>query len=242
MKMYFFTQFKKDLIKVMPQGNMHLLFYGVVMFFSVLIMLFITSCSGVDGTNGNRKNTEQLEPKEYVQWLQDVDNGIKKEKTIDDITFSIQYKPSEYIACIEEKKDQISDSILNEKNEELSDMEYYDLTISLTEGQGELLKHDLTSVAEYDARVQYFAFDMQQDIKLIEDGDTIPCSLYHFERTYDVAPYSKFLLGFVKGKNAEPGERILTFYDKVFDKGLIKFTYTNEDLNNIPKLKTHDEL
>lgn len=214
----------------------------MLLFFTACIMFLINSCSGIAGKDSSKKNTEQLAPKEYVQWMQDIDNGIKKEKTIDDITFSIQYKPSEYIICIEEKKDQLSDSIVKKKQEELCDMEYYDFTIALAEAQGELLKHDLTTIAEYDERVQYFAFEMQKDIKLIEDGDTIPCSLFHFERTYDIAPYSKFLLGFVKGKNTEPEERILTFYDKVFDKGLIKFTYTNEDFNNIPKLKTNDEL
>lgn len=236
----------KNLKKVIAKGYLHfsICIIIIIMFFSVGILFFITSCAGVDrgSSNSKGKSNEQLPPKAYVKWLQDVDNGIKKEKTIDDITFSLQYKPSEYVICMEEKKDQISDSLLKLKQAELSDMEYYDLTISLAEGQGELLKHNLTTVSEYDERIKYFAFDMQQDIKLIEDGDTIPCSLYHFERTYDLAPYSKFLLGFMKGKNSEPKKRTLTFYDKIFNKGFIKFNYTDEDFNNIPKLKTNDEL
>ncbi len=121
-------------------------------------------------------------------------------------------------------------------------MEYYDFTISITSGQGELLKYNLTSATQYEDRVKYFAFEMQQYLKLVEDGDTIPCTLFHFERTYDIASYSKFLLGFEKGKNQKPKERVFTFYDKIFNKGLIKFTYTDEDFNNIPKLKTNDEL
>jgi len=235
---------RAGLKRIIVNGFLNFYSGKMILFFSIALMTFISSCTGVGGKSraGKEENNEQLTPKEYVQWLQDKDNGIKKEKNIDDITFSLQYKPAEYIVCMEEKKDQISDSLLKKQQEEFSDMEYYDLTIALSEGQGELLKHDLTSITQYDERVQYFAFDMQQDIKLIEDGDTIPCSLYHFERTYDVAPYSKFLLGFVKGKNAEPKERILTFYDKVFNKGLIKFTYTDEDFNNIPKLKTNGEL
>jgi hypothetical protein len=208
-------------------------------------MLLVASCTGISGksrADSKKMNNKKLSPREYVQWLRDVNNGINKEKTIDDITFSIQYKPYEYITCMEEKKDYLSDSLLKREKEELGDMEYYDITIALTKGQGELLKYNLTSASQYDERVKYFAFGMQHDINLVEDGDTIPCGLYHFERIYDVAPYSKFLLGFMKGKHSNPKERTLTFYDKVFNKGLIKFTYTDEDFNNIPKLKTNDEL
>jgi hypothetical protein len=247
MKMYLLERCRNNLIRYNSNKNIQLFSYKTILFFSFITMLFTTSCTGISGKNktaekGNNTNNEQLSPKEYVQWLRDVNNGINKEKTIDDITFSIQYKPSEYIVCMEEKKDQLSDSLLKGRQKELTDMEYYDLTIGLASGQGELLKHDLKSTAQYEERVNYFAFNMQHDINLVEDGDTIPCGLYHFERTYDVAPYSKFLLGFVKGKHSKPKERTLAFYDKIFNKGLIKFTYTDEDFNNIPKLKTNDEL
>jgi hypothetical protein len=205
--------------------------------------LLVTSCTGFGGGKTGKGNSNvYLAPREYVQWMQDPENGIKKEKTIDDVIFSALYKPSEYIICMEEKKDQLTDSLVKKRQEEFSDMEYFDLTIALESGQGELLKHGLTSIAQYDERVQYFAFEMQKDIKLVEDGDTIPCGLYHFERAYDVAPYSKFMLGFVKNKKTGSKERTLVFYDRVFNKGLIKFTYTDEDFNNIPKLKTDDEL
>src|ERR1019366_9230680 len=48
-----------------------------------------------------------MEVKEYVKWIQDIKNGFKKEKTIDDITFSVQYKPYEYIVCQEERKEEL---------------------------------------------------------------------------------------------------------------------------------------
>lgn len=219
---------------------------GIKILLAVSIVQGCVSCnpfsgSGKNGASG-KQNQERLMPADYVQWMQDKDNGINKEKVIDDITFSIQYKPYEYIVCMEEKKEQLSDSVVKKKTEEISDMQYFDLTIALTSDEGELLKHDVSSYDQYDKRIKYVSFDMQNDIKLVEDGDTIPCSLYHFERTYDVAPYAKFLLGFAKGKKAEPAEKVITFYDNIFNKGLIKFTYTNEEFNNIPKLKTNDEL
>ena len=72
---------------------------------------------------------------------------------------------------------------------------------------------------------------------MLAGNDTLDCTLFHFERAYDIAPLATFLLGFpkVKSKNSQ---RTFFFQDKVFNKGIIKFTYTSEELSQIPKLKT----
>lgn len=217
------------------------LFWGIPLF-------FISSCersevresysSGSEIKTQN-ENKQELLSAEYMQWVQNKKNGLKKEKLIDDISFSIQYKPLQYIVCIEEKQKEIHENVLKSKIEELNDMEYYDLKIMLKSAQGELLKHQISSATEYDQRVKHYAFEMQNEIKLVEDNDTIPCSLFHFERAYDAAPYCKFLLGFSKNKEQNSiNEKTLIFQDKIFHKGIIKFTFNRKELNNIPKLKT----
>jgi hypothetical protein len=193
-----------------------------------------------DSPTGFGKDTKKmlLEPAQYVRWIQKEGNGLLKEKKIDDITFSAQYKPYPYIACMEERKNKIADAVVKKKISELDGMQYFDLKIALTTAEGELLKYKLGSSSEYDQRVKYFAFAMQNDIKMVEGGDTMPCSLFHFERTYDVAPYSKFLLGFMPDKEKSLEEKTLLFYDRTFGKGMIKFTFKNKQIENIPKLKT----
>lgn len=184
------------------------------------------------------ENHSLMDVEDYVQWVQDPENGFRKEKKIDDMTFSVQYKPYEYIACMEEKKTEMEDSIVKQKVLELSDMDYFDLKISLNEGNGELLKYKLSSSQQYTDRVNYFAFQMQKDIQLVDGNDTIPCALYHFERTYDVAPSGTFLLGFSAAKKKIKGDRTLVVYDRTFNKGLLKFRFKKQELKNLPKLKT----
>ncbi|MGQ0829856.1 MAG: hypothetical protein ACT4ON_15825 [Bacteroidota bacterium] len=185
------------------------------------------------------KNAPVMEGQDYVAWVQDMENGFKKEKTIDDLTFSVQYKPYEYIVFMEEKKDELPDTLVKRKMEQINDMQYYNLKITLNESAGELLKYKLTSQQQYQQRVSYFSFDMQNDVQLVNGNDTLPCILYHFERAYDIAPSGTFVLGFPLSKNeSQEEEKTLLVYDRTFHKGLIKFTFRKKELRNLPKLKT----
>ena len=223
--------------------------YFTLLFF-LSITFFFSSCEtqtnvkGFDvesneaSINGSNQTAEKMNPQEYVQWVQNSENGFKKEKTIDDLVFAVQYKPLEYIVCMEERKSELADSIVKKKVSELSDMQYFDLKIMIKNAQGELLKYNLNSQEQYDNRVKYFSFHMQQDIQLIDGNDTIPCSLFHFERAYDITPYSTFLLGFALSNNSKQEDKTLIVYDKTFNKGLLKFTFKQNELYNLPKIKT----
>jgi len=211
-------------------------------FYPFVTVLF--SCTGNFTSNNAiisdplpEKSTEELPPTEYVAWCRSTENNLKKSKEIGDITFSLLYKPAEYVACTEDEDCSLSADTLKEKLKELEGLDYYDLRIELTSAQGELLKYNVESAQEYGQRVNYFAFDMQRDIKLIEGKDTLDCKLFHFERAYDVAPYATFLLGFPKSKSST-AEKTFFYQDKVFEKGIIKFTFSPNDLAQIPKLKT----
>ena len=180
-----------------------------------LAVLFCCSCHEQDLPGAN-SNSLTLEPKEYVQWIRELTNGLKKEKTIDDLIFTVQFKPPEYIVCMEERQPQLPGDLVKRKTAELSDMQYYDFTITLKKGQGELLKYDLTSSGQYTQRVNYFAFGLQKDIQLLDGNDTLSCSLFHFERAYDVTPSGTFLLGFPVNKNSSGQDKTLIVDDKTF--------------------------
>ncbi len=197
-----------------------------------------TQTTDVEALSGVSKNADILEPKAYVAWVQTLENGLKRDKAFEDITFSVQYKPLEYIVCMEERKIRIEDSIIKRKVNELSDMQYFDLKISLNEGSGELLKYKLSSPQQYSERVNYFAFGLQKDIVLVESNDTLPCALYHFERAYDAIPSSTFLLGFSLDKNKQSESKTIIIYDRTFNKGMIKIAFDKHNLQKIPKLKT----
>jgi hypothetical protein len=221
---------------------------GEFKYFVVLSALFLASCNGsgdnsiinADVSNGYIPaiDADKLSMNEYVQWVQNPENGFKKQKSINDLLFTLQFKPYEYIVCLEEQKEHIADSTLKKKIAELNEMQYYDLKISLKEGVGELLKYRLNTAQEYTDRVNYFAFGMQKDIKMVEGNDTIPCELYHFERSFDASPNSTILLGFPVKSNSSSTEKTLLVYDKTFNTGMVKFTFSKDELKKLPKLKT----
>jgi hypothetical protein len=211
---------------------------------SILTLLQISGCSRLNGTNGTSNANgvsmgirEELNPTAYVQWCEDPANGLQKNKQIEDLTYSLFYKPAEFIALQEEKTEHLSGQVLKKKMAELDGLDYYDFKIQLTKDEGELLKHKLSSPDEYQERLNYFSFNMQQDIKMIEGLDTVSCALFHFERAYDVAPYAIFLLGFPKGEK-DFASKTFFYQDNVFHKGIIKFTFTKDELGSLPKLKT----
>jgi hypothetical protein len=179
-----------------------------------------------------------LDPASYVSWFRSSAHGLRRKKTINDIVYSLQFKSPEYVALIESNKDAVSGEKVRRRAGELQGLSYFDFVISLKEGSGELLKYNLASADEYQNRVKYMSFDMQKDVKLVQGKDTIPCGLYHFERIYDIAPYSNYLLAF-DSKRIDPSkELVFVFDDKVFHNGLVKFTFSPNKLVYLPKLRT----
>jgi hypothetical protein len=189
-----------------------------------------------DNTPPTNMTQTKLLPEEYVGWVEAKENGLKKEKTIEDIKFTAQYKPYQYVICEEARTNALPDTTFKKKTGELNGMQYYNLRIEVKDGNGELLKYGVASASEYKQRVNYFSFGMQNDIKLVEGNDTLPCLLYHYERAYDVVPYGTFLLAFPLSKNSN-SDRTLIFFDRGFNKGIIKFFYRGVDINNQPQLQ-----
>lgn len=183
-------------------------------------------------------SSDLLEPVEYVAWMRNPDNGLYKEKQIDEIIYSVQYKTPDYMACISaDNKDSIKPAARPENNTET--IHFVDFKMTLENHEGEFLKHKLSSPAQYDSRVKYMAFGIEKDIFLVEGGDTIPCSICHFERAYDVAPEATVLLGFVS-KQKYLKEKEFVFHDKLFGKGIIKFTFSKNEMKNVPRLKAYN--
>jgi hypothetical protein len=214
---------------------------------SIFCLLLLTSCgdgkknwfSNIFSRNTDYTNTI-LTPHEYKDWVKKETDHLHRKKEIEDLIFELRYKPVDNIIINENGEKELTDSLYKVKKSELDGMYYFDLKISLKEGSGELLKYKLSSADEYLKRVNYFAFEMQSDINLKAGETIVPCDLFHFERAYDVAPYSIFLLGFNKKSIDESKTKEITieYHDNVFKKGIIKFTYTQNDLHNLPKLKT----
>jgi len=212
----------------------------------------VTPINIVDYSNdihiGNvSENTQELQvfnfklsPIDYVNWVNNKgENNLIKHKQIDEFTYSLKYLPIEYMICNELKKKTVTQFEIDSLYDDYSGMEYYELRIKIEAFNDETAKYGVASMAEYQQRIVYMSFAMQNDIiAQIEGQEDISCKLFHFERTYGVAPYATFLMGFSKEDIGESApERTIVFEDNIFNKGLIKFNWESSQLENVPQIE-----
>lgn len=115
---------------------------------------------------------------------------------------------------------------------------YFNLELSI-DGFNEELMHyrpdPSGSEAAYEERVSYYSFGMQKDISIVVgEKDTIPCTMYHYERNYGVSPNNRFMLGFEASalKNA-----VLVYDNPYLPTGPVKFALSEQDLSSHPQIK-----
>ncbi len=187
-------------------------------------MFFFSSCA---------KKTAS--PQEYISWVEDEDNGLSVGKSFDDISYTVLYKPVSYVVAKEFINGGIKQEGIAKRIKDLGDMQYVTLRIKSLKAN-ELMRAGIKDESEYYQRLEYFMSDIQNDIYLIEDQDTLPCILNHFERTYGIAPYNNFVLGFGKTmhKNAD---KIFVFEDKLFGTGKVMLRIEAKDIDGVPQLK-----
>ena len=188
-------------------------------------------------TESNAQSTIPLAPADYINWIEDPSNGLVADKTIGDLTFSVFYKPVEYLVLKDLEADSTLKSKFPKRQKQYDGMDYFSFRIKSNTTDGELLRMSIKDENEYYARLEYISFKMQNDFKLITGTDTVDCGLYHYERTYGLAPHASFVLGFPKNNDFGTSAKQLLFEDKLFNKGNIYITIPAEKINSIPKLE-----
>lgn len=212
------------------------------------LLLFNKTDKGIEAGIEDKQNEELvnrsvvLSRSEYIEWIIDENNGLNVEKRINEFIFKSQFKPDEFEALLHLNSDnQTTNSALFEKVEEIKDAQYFTLSIACPEANGDILKFKVSDVNEYYARVEYYSFNVQNDITLIDGKDTLQCALCHFERTYSSAPVIKLILAFPESKQPREKEschkKTLYFDDRVFSCGKVNIEITEEAVCSIPILK-----
>ncbi|MEO1438568.1 MAG: hypothetical protein AAFV80_23715 [Bacteroidota bacterium] len=180
-----------------------------------------------------------MKPKELSLWVKDEDNGLRKTKVIEDIVFDVQYKPKDFQVANYYKKAELSKTEYEAVHEKYEDLHFFDLKISVNDPlQKDITRYQVANNEEWQERLYYLSFPMQHDIKLVEGRDTIPCALYHFERSYDVADHRTFVLAFAKQENqSDHLPKTLIIDSPVFRTGPVKLKFSESALKNLPGLK-----
>ena len=191
----------------------------------------------VNEKHDNLENTKRkISLNEFIKWYGNTENHLRKSKDISELRYTLSYMPAENMAFLELRSEQYDYSRFQKTCESYSELTYFNLKIELPNGSGELIKHNLQTAAQYDSRVKYTSFEMQNDIYLIQGNDTLRPGLYQCERIFEVAPYLTASIAFDNEKFDKTKGLTIVFNDRLFEKGFIKFNYTNGQLIDVPTI------
>jgi hypothetical protein len=180
---------------------------------------------------------EELDAGSYTQWFEEGGHGLLAEKEINGYRYSLLYKPASY-ETLKMYNDQL---LTTEELKAVPELQYYTLRILKENLNDELLKDGVRDAGEYGRRVEYFSYQVQQDIRLVDGADTLSCAMVHYERTYGVSPGITLLLSFPlkdkeKVKHPVYEQKTLAFDDEVFGNGRVNLTIDAASLNRMPEL------
>lgn len=196
-------------------------------FFLFGLFLLIAGC-GRDSIPAN----------EYAEWITNEGHNLKLTTEMGEYKISIQYRPISMIALQESNNDPTSAAYEN-ATRELSGMHYFTLRLSSAKDNQRFLDACISSGREINELINYFSFEMKNDLQIIEDGDTISCVLYTFERNYDLTPHLDFSLAFpAKSKSNEKlfSDIQFIYNDQKLGTGPVRFSISAETLSQIPAI------
>ena len=75
-----------------------------------------------------------------------------------------------------------------------------------------------------------------KDFKLIYGNVEMVTAGYHFENNYGLTPMDVMIIGFAIPDSVPVHEMTLVYNEQVFNNGLIKANFSEDDLLSIPKL------
>ena len=163
-------------------------------FFYLLIGLVAAACA------------RSLDREEYIAWVRDYDNGLHVKKVVGEYMIDIQYQPRHYLDFL---RGEMGFAGADPNDEGKDDLQYYALTLGLADGATDFIQHQVMDVTSRQQKLYYYSYSFQNDIVLEEEGQVLPCVLFHFERQVDLKPTRTFLLGFPTVAGPSEGARLV---------------------------------
>ncbi|HEU4717368.1 MAG TPA: hypothetical protein VFU15_06035 [Bacteroidia bacterium] len=206
----------------------------------IFLLLLFASCKW-NGQHPGRAFTDvsgkTLSPADYSRWFESDESTQQHLQQAGGKSYEVTFLPADLLA-LHEAGPGADENAIREAKTHYEDLVYFRLRIKDPDAGGEILKENISSPQDYQQRVTYCAFGMQRDISLLdEQNDTIPCALFNFERAYDVTPFVNFVCAFDRKEVGQCRFFTFVFNDRLFHNGFLKFSFTQEDLRNTPKLK-----
>ena len=200
----------------------------VIKYILILLVAFIVNSCG-----------KGVDVNSYGSYVNNPENGLIQTINCGNITYTSEYKPSDYLAISEIKKHNQDVTEINFKKalEEQGNTETFYLKIK-SSGQADFLKDGLKNKEDYYLRLNYYNSEINEDITLIKGTDTLSCLYTYFQRNYGLGNESTLIIGFEDKKGSTTAEDLkLTINERSLGCGYLNFSIKKEDLIKIPQIK-----
>lgn len=168
---------------------------------------------------------QNLSPKDYIQWF-DLNENLTLVKEIGDHSISVTYRNGTYNYV--QSTLSTNEIVLDEA---VSLASTHCFTVELSSRGQEL---ELAQIV--DGKLIYLMNDIQHDFTLFVDEIKVPCSLHHFERTFNLKKSISLIAVFDHPITSE-NDLVLQFEDRILKTGTHNFRFTTSAISDIPKLK-----
>lgn len=195
----------------------------------VLVISFLSSCDRI-------KDTE-----DYLRWLNNPENGLTKEKTVNGYHLKVKYLPPEYLTHLElNNKEHVTkrhrDSILQTYQNAITFV--FMLEPDETRRFGEdIMMTGVNNYPDYSQRVYTMNFLMKEYFTLTTGTTTRAPVLCSIENTYGLKCGRNFLVVFAE-EDLKPEENTgiydFVFTDAFFFTGENHFLFRQQDIDNRP--------
>jgi len=195
---------------------------------------FLLLLAGIAGCSEQK----QVSPRTYLQWVQNPANGLQITHKKGPYTFTMQFEPLPYKAL---KRTGLSNSGASNKQAirrakaEMEGLQYFLLKVSAK--QATRLLPDKKDGKPDKKLHNYLAYDIYQDVKLLQGNDTLDCVMHNYEPPIQGAQYLRLQFAFKPAKNAPKTNKTILLQDNAWTRQTIHFQFDKKDLANIPTLK-----
>jgi hypothetical protein len=198
-----------------------------------LPILFVLGCARWSPTPHVPLINGKTPAVEILKAIQSDEYVGKKSARVGDFHIQAALLPPSYMAIAELGAD-ADPTTLQEAEHSYSDLVYFRILFSSDSATSELLKWQLQHPSEYEERVKYYSFGIEHDLKMVTaTGDTLPCALSHFERTFNVRPELSILCGFDAAAANAAGGFTLLVNERIFNTGMTKLYYSPEQVQSV---------
>ena len=203
---------------------------------SYLILPMVLIMFGLTGTGCGEERLQTTT--DLLEFLDDPENGLVKERHTKEIRWGLKYLPSEYLTLnylrsLDQYDQKIKDSVVDSYANTICFL----LTVAPEQtGSEDVIYKGIRSSEEFQSRAISLNFAVKDLVTLNYGGLQAPAVVSTMENTYGLSNKRDIMIIFAKDHHAwqKADTFDCVFDDRIFNTGIHHFMFTSRDVKRLP--------